>query len=231
MKKTKMQLEIEIIEVLNTKPGKKVEVADQETLCDVYFKDGITYECLLKTVYVGIDDGWLHVDVESAQGYEQWETSIDLIDDAGCEIICRQLGIALEWAPTMQESYDIICKHFEHLKDSIRDYVKARVDKHGILLLKDTDEVIRPCVITTQEYNRLPDEYTECRCIALRVMDYDVQFCALPSSMFDEETQYCSATLAKESNAHLWYTLDWDCANPFQHNIERIAYYLTQTTN
>lgn len=128
---------------------------------------------------------------------------------------------------SMQESYDIICEHYEHLKDSIREYVKEHADENGVLMLKDNNEDLRPYVITTQDRSKAPDLYTECRCVALRVIDGDVQFCAIPSFYFDEELEYHSSILAQDDDNNLWYILDWDSSNPFPYNIERIAYFLT----
>ena len=225
MKKTSYELEQEIIEVLSKKRGKKMTLKDRESAFDVYHHDGISYESILKVVY--LRNGIIYVDVESLQYCDEWEAEFDLLSSYAKESVAQQLGINTKRTPTMQESYGIICEHYEHLKDSIAEYVKAHADENGVLMLRDKDDAIRPYVITTQEYNRLPDEFTECRCLALRVMNGDVQFCALASTLFDENTQYQSSVLSQEKNHHLWYTLDWDMANPFQYNLERIAYYLT----
>lgn len=225
MKKTSYELEREIIEVLSKKRGKKKVLKDRESSFDVYYGDGTSYEAILREVY--LKKGIIWVDVESLEYDDEWDAEFDLLNTPAKESIARQLGIDLERKPTMQESYDIICQHYEHLKDSIAEYVKAHADENGVLMLEDNDEASRPWVITTQEYDRLPDEHTECRCLALRVVDDNVQFCALASTLFDEDTQYQSSVLSQEKNDRFWYTLDWDCANPFQYNIERIAYFLT----
>lgn len=225
MKKTNNELEKEIVEVLSKKRGKKMKLKDDESAFDVYHHDGISYESILKAVC--LKNGAVHVNVESLQYGNEWEVEFGLLDDYAKESIAIQLGIDLERKPTIDESYDIICEHYEHLKSSIAEYVTAHADGNGILMLEDGEDAMRPYVITTQEYKRLPDEFTECRCVALRVVDDDVQFCAIPSSLFDENTRYLSSVFSQEKNNHLWYTLDWDMYNPFQYNIERIAYYLT----
>lgn len=225
MKKTSNELEREIIEVLSKKRGKKKVLKDRESAFDVYYADGISYEAILRVVY--LKKGIIWVDVESLEYDDEWDAEFDLLDTPAKESIARQLGIDLERKSTMQESYGIICEHYEYLKERIAEYVKAHADENGVLMLEDGDEALRPFVITTYERNNAPDLYTECRCVALRVIDDEVQFCAIQSFVFNEDTQYKSSILADDDNSNLWYTLDWDMANPFQHNIERIAYYLT----
>lgn len=225
MKKNINELTKEIIEVLNKKRGKKMKFKDDESSYDVYFADGITYECIIRSVYLvpGTVTDSVRVDVESLQGYQEWDAELSEVSSYGREAIAASLGISLERKPTMQESYDIICEHYERLKDSIRKYVAEHADENGILILEDNDDSSRPWVITTKEHDFAPDAYTECRCVALRVVDYDVQFYAVPSRLFRVQRKYTSSELME----FMWYTLDWDCANPFQYNIERIAYYLT----
>ena len=210
---------------MSKKRGKKKVLKDRESAFDVYYGDGTSYEAILRVVY--LKKGIIYVDVESLQYCDEWEAEFDLLSSYAKKSIAQQLGIDLERKPTMQESYDIICEHYEHLKASIAEYVKQHADAHGVLMLEDKDDADRPWVITTKEHDTAPDSYTECRCIALRVVGDDVQFCALASTLFDEDTQYQSSVLSQEKNDRFWYTLDWDCANPFQYNIERIAYFLT----
>lgn len=227
MKKTNYELKNEIREVLSNKRGKKVKLKDNESAYDVYYRDGITYECILRYVYMSSVKS-VHVGVESLQGYEEWDADIVDVSARGVAAIAEALGIDLERKPTMQESYDILCEHYEHLKDSIREYVNAHADENGLVLLDDCYDISRPWVITTMEHAVAPDSYTECRCLALRVVNDAVQFCAMPSATVRDGEQFKSSVLSQENFRHMWYVLDWDYSNPFQYNIERIAFYLTQ---
>lgn len=124
----------------------------------------------------------------------------------------------------IESTYNHLYVALEAMKNEIMEYVKSEVGD-GVLMLRDHDDAVIPYVVVTDQHDDGSDEHFEARALALRIFaKNDVQFYALRTAEghIDDATPEDLSSLPG-----LWYVLDWDMGNLFQHNVERIAHHLS----
>ena len=126
---------------------------------------------------------------------------------------------------------DMLERAYTETRDAIRKFILENGTEleNGTTFLSLGGARYPPAVLTYIERCKKPDFWEENDCLALAVNEYgEVWF------YVNEGVKEVSADDAfirnddgeLEFDYNYWYCLDWDYGNSYQHNVERIAYYI-----
>ena len=127
---------------------------------------------------------------------------------------------------------DMLERAYTETRDAIRKFILENGEKleNGTTFLSLGGASYPPAVLTYIERRKEPDFWEENDCLALAVeADGNVWFYVNEDA---KEVSVDKAFFRSKDGSMMdfdydhWYMLDWDYGNSYQHNVERIAYFI-----
>lgn len=132
---------------------------------------------------------------------------------------------------------DMLERAYTETRDAIRKFILENGVKleNGDVFLTFGDADYCPRVLTYMERRHESDFWEEQLCLALlvraendAVLFYTSEY--IPAAAHDvvteEDVFIIDSKGKKDYNYRHWYELDWDMGNSYQHNVERIAFFI-----